>query len=162
TSPGAPDRATSTSPRPTSSRPRPSSGASGRRRSCSGAAARPLDLQPSLAQLGTTAEFELTSADGGSRSSASTCFSRSQKILDYAETLGYGALFEDAGIERIDPSCGPCSRPGAGCRKDHVTVSATHPTSPGVRALATSTWPRPTSSWPRPFSGASRTPTPSP
>src|SRR5262249_1683294 len=32
----------------------------------------------------------------------------SQRIRDYAEKMGYVQLFESAGVELIDPSCGAC------------------------------------------------------
>ena len=57
----------------------------------------------------------------------------SQRIRDYAETLGYVQLFEDAGIELIDPSCGACIKagPGVSDRPDQVTVSAINRNFPG-------------------------------
>ncbi len=57
----------------------------------------------------------------------------SQKIRDYAETMGYVALFEGAGVELIDPSCGACIKagPGVSDRPDQVTVSAINRNFPG-------------------------------
>ncbi len=57
----------------------------------------------------------------------------SQKIRDYAETMGYVQLFEGAGIELIDPSCGACIKagPGVSDRPDQVTVSAINRNFPG-------------------------------
>ena len=42
------------------------------------------------------------------------------------ETMGYVQLFESAGVELIDPSCGACIKagPGVSDRPDQVTVSA--------------------------------------
>ncbi|MBK8978431.1 MAG: 3-isopropylmalate dehydratase [Planctomycetes bacterium] len=57
----------------------------------------------------------------------------SQKIRDYAETMGYVTLFRAAGIELIDPSCGACIKagPGVSDRPDQVTVSAINRNFPG-------------------------------
>jgi 3-isopropylmalate/(R)-2-methylmalate dehydratase large subunit len=57
----------------------------------------------------------------------------SQRIRDYAETMGYVALFRQAGIELIDPSCGACIKagPGVSDRPDQVTVSAINRNFPG-------------------------------
>ncbi len=57
----------------------------------------------------------------------------SQRIRDYAESAGYVALFEGAGIELIDPSCGACIKagPGVSDRPDQVTVSAINRNFPG-------------------------------
>jgi 3-isopropylmalate/(R)-2-methylmalate dehydratase large subunit len=57
----------------------------------------------------------------------------SQRIRDYAERMGYVRLFEDAGIELIDPSCGACIKagPGVSFRPDEVTVSAINRNFPG-------------------------------
>ena len=57
----------------------------------------------------------------------------SQKIRDYAETMGYVQLFTSAGIELIDPSCGACIKagPGVSDRADQVTVSAINRNFPG-------------------------------
>jgi 3-isopropylmalate/(R)-2-methylmalate dehydratase large subunit len=57
----------------------------------------------------------------------------SQKIRDYAETMGYVTLFQQAGIELIDPSCGACIKagPGVSTRPDQVTVSAINRNFPG-------------------------------
>ncbi len=57
----------------------------------------------------------------------------SQRIRDYAETMGYVSLFEGAGIELIDPSCGACIKagPGVSDRPDQVTISAINRNFPG-------------------------------
>ncbi|MHC5063637.1 MAG: aconitase family protein [Planctomycetota bacterium] len=57
----------------------------------------------------------------------------SQRIRDYAETMGYVQLFEEAGIELIDPSCGACIKAGPGVseNKDQVTISAINRNFPG-------------------------------
>jgi 3-isopropylmalate/(R)-2-methylmalate dehydratase large subunit len=57
----------------------------------------------------------------------------SQKIRDYAEAMGYVQLFEGAGIELIDPSCGACIKagPGVSDKPSQVTVSAINRNFPG-------------------------------
>jgi 3-isopropylmalate/(R)-2-methylmalate dehydratase large subunit len=57
----------------------------------------------------------------------------SQRIRDYAEQMGYVQLFEDAGVELIDPSCGACIKagPGVSFTADEVTVSAINRNFPG-------------------------------
>ncbi len=57
----------------------------------------------------------------------------SQRIRAYAETMGYVQLFESAGVELIDPSCGACIKagPGVSDRPDQVTVSAINRNFPG-------------------------------
>jgi len=57
----------------------------------------------------------------------------SQRIRDYAETMGYVQLFEDAGVELIDPSCGACIKagPGVSFQPNEVTVSAINRNFPG-------------------------------
>jgi len=57
----------------------------------------------------------------------------SQRIRDYAEKMGYVQLFEGAGAELIDPSCGACIKagPGVSFDKDEVTVSAINRNFPG-------------------------------
>ncbi|MCA8950948.1 MAG: 3-isopropylmalate dehydratase, partial [Planctomycetes bacterium] len=57
----------------------------------------------------------------------------SQRIRDYAETMGYIDLFERAGVELIDPSCGACIKagPGVSFTPDEVTVSAINRNFPG-------------------------------
>jgi 3-isopropylmalate/(R)-2-methylmalate dehydratase large subunit len=57
----------------------------------------------------------------------------SQHIRRYAEERGYIEIFERAGAELIDPSCGACIRagPGASERPDQVTVSAINRNFPG-------------------------------
>jgi 3-isopropylmalate/(R)-2-methylmalate dehydratase large subunit len=57
----------------------------------------------------------------------------SRQIRDYAESRGYVELFERAGAELIDPSCGACIRagPGVSLLPDQVTVSAVNRNFPG-------------------------------
>ncbi|MEC7726821.1 MAG: aconitase family protein, partial [Planctomycetota bacterium] len=57
----------------------------------------------------------------------------SQKIRDYAEKMGYVQLFEGAGVELIDPSCGACIKagPGVSFTAEEVTVSAINRNVPG-------------------------------
>ncbi|MDQ3686404.1 MAG: aconitase family protein [Acidobacteriota bacterium] len=57
----------------------------------------------------------------------------SQKIKQYARERGYIEIFERAGAELIDPSCGACinAGPGASQSPDQVTVSAQNRNFPG-------------------------------
>ncbi|MDT7543316.1 MAG: 3-benzylmalate isomerase [Acidobacteriota bacterium] len=57
----------------------------------------------------------------------------SQKIKEYARSRGYIELFERAGAELIDPSCGACINAGPGASKspETVTVSAQNRNFPG-------------------------------
>ncbi|MFO0680728.1 MAG: aconitase family protein [Sandaracinus sp.] len=57
----------------------------------------------------------------------------SQRIRKYAEEKGYIELFQQAGVELIDPSCGACinAGPGASDKRDQVTVSAINRNFPG-------------------------------
>ncbi|HEX5050182.1 MAG TPA: aconitase family protein [Planctomycetota bacterium] len=57
----------------------------------------------------------------------------SQRIRDYAEQMGYVQLFEQAGVQLIDPSCGACIKagPGVSFTADEVTVSAINRNFPG-------------------------------
>ena len=57
----------------------------------------------------------------------------SQRIKRYAIEKGYLALFEQAGAEVIEPSCGACinAGPGVSRNKDQVTVSAINRNFPG-------------------------------
>ncbi|MDQ3803603.1 MAG: aconitase family protein [Acidobacteriota bacterium] len=57
----------------------------------------------------------------------------SQKIKEYARQRGYIELFERAGAELIDPSCGACINAGPGASKspEQVTVSAQNRNFPG-------------------------------
>jgi 3-isopropylmalate/(R)-2-methylmalate dehydratase large subunit len=57
----------------------------------------------------------------------------SQKIKEYARSHGYIEIFEQAGAELIDPSCGACinAGPGASRSPDQVTVSAQNRNFPG-------------------------------
>ncbi len=57
----------------------------------------------------------------------------SQKIKQYARQRGYIDIFERAGAELIDPSCGACinAGPGASPNPETVTVSAQNRNFPG-------------------------------
>ncbi|MDT4966006.1 MAG: 3-benzylmalate isomerase [Acidobacteriota bacterium] len=57
----------------------------------------------------------------------------SQKIKQYARSKGYIEIFEKAGAELIDPSCGACINAGPGASKSpsEVTVSAQNRNFPG-------------------------------
>jgi len=57
----------------------------------------------------------------------------SQKIKQYARERGYIEIFERAGAEVIDPSCGACINAGPGASKsaEQVTVSAQNRNFPG-------------------------------
>jgi 3-isopropylmalate/(R)-2-methylmalate dehydratase large subunit len=57
----------------------------------------------------------------------------SQKIKQYARERGYIEIFQKAGAELIDPSCGACINAGPGASKspDQVTVSAQNRNFPG-------------------------------
>jgi 3-isopropylmalate/(R)-2-methylmalate dehydratase large subunit len=57
----------------------------------------------------------------------------SQKIKHYARQRGYIDIFERAGAELIDPSCGACinAGPGASPSAETVTVSAQNRNFPG-------------------------------
>ncbi len=57
----------------------------------------------------------------------------SQKIKQYARSKGYLEIFQRAGAELIDPSCGACinAGPGASPNAETVTVSAQNRNFPG-------------------------------
>lgn len=57
----------------------------------------------------------------------------SQQIRRYAEAQGYLEIFEKAGAELVDPSCGACIKagPGVSDRPEQVTVSAINRNFPG-------------------------------
>ena len=57
----------------------------------------------------------------------------SQKIKQYARSRGYLEIFQKAGAELIDPSCGACinAGPGASPSAETVTVSAQNRNFPG-------------------------------
>jgi 3-isopropylmalate/(R)-2-methylmalate dehydratase large subunit len=57
----------------------------------------------------------------------------SQKIKEYARGKGYIDLFEKAGVQMIDPSCGACinAGPGVSDSSERVTVSAINRNFPG-------------------------------
>ena len=57
----------------------------------------------------------------------------SQHIRRYAESKGYIRLFEEAGVELIQPSCGACinAGPGVSDKAERITVSAINRNFPG-------------------------------
>jgi 3-isopropylmalate/(R)-2-methylmalate dehydratase large subunit len=57
----------------------------------------------------------------------------SQDIRRYAESKGYLQIFEQAGAELVDPSCGACIKagPGVSMNSSEVTVSAINRNFPG-------------------------------
>ncbi len=57
----------------------------------------------------------------------------SQEIRDYAIAKGYVALFEEMGVQLVDPSCGACIKagPGVSFTAEEVTVSAINRNFPG-------------------------------
>lgn len=57
----------------------------------------------------------------------------SQHIRRYAEEKGYVKVFEEAGVELINPSCGACinAGPGNSATRDEVSVSAINRNFPG-------------------------------
>ncbi|HEX8137286.1 MAG TPA: aconitase family protein [Pyrinomonadaceae bacterium] len=57
----------------------------------------------------------------------------SQRIKEYARQRGYIEIFERAGAQLIDPSCGACIKagPGASSSPDQVVVSAQNRNFPG-------------------------------
>jgi 3-isopropylmalate/(R)-2-methylmalate dehydratase large subunit len=57
----------------------------------------------------------------------------SQRIKEYARSRGYIEIFERAGAQLIDPSCGACIKagPGASVSPDQVVVSAQNRNFPG-------------------------------
>jgi len=57
----------------------------------------------------------------------------SQKIKQYAREQGYQAIFDAAGVQTIDPSCGACinAGPGVSDTSEKVTVSAINRNFPG-------------------------------
>ncbi len=57
----------------------------------------------------------------------------SQHIRQYAEQKGYIQIFQRAGANLVDPSCGACIRagPGVSFTSDEVTVSAINRNFPG-------------------------------
>jgi 3-isopropylmalate/(R)-2-methylmalate dehydratase large subunit len=95
--------------------------------SCTGGKQEDMDMYASVVR--TARERGRSLADGV------RCYIQfgSQKIRRYAEAMGYVELFEGAGIELIDPSCGACIKagPGVSDRPDQVTVSAINRNFPG-------------------------------
>ncbi|MCB9833213.1 MAG: 3-isopropylmalate dehydratase [Planctomycetes bacterium] len=57
----------------------------------------------------------------------------SQEVKSYCEDNGYLELFEEMGVEVIEPSCGACINAGPGVSKnrDQVTISAINRNFPG-------------------------------
>ena len=57
----------------------------------------------------------------------------SQKIKQYARRKGYLEIFEKAGAELIDPSCGACinAGPGVSRSKEQIVISAQNRNFPG-------------------------------
>jgi 3-benzylmalate isomerase len=57
----------------------------------------------------------------------------SQEVKQYCEKKGYVKLFEDMGVEVIEPSCGACinAGPGVSDNRNQVTVSAINRNFPG-------------------------------
>jgi 3-isopropylmalate/(R)-2-methylmalate dehydratase large subunit len=57
----------------------------------------------------------------------------SQEIRQYAQDRGYIELFQKAGAELINPSCGACIKagPGVSASPSEVTVSAINRNFPG-------------------------------
>jgi 3-isopropylmalate/(R)-2-methylmalate dehydratase large subunit len=57
----------------------------------------------------------------------------SQKIKEYARQRGYLDIFQEAGAEMVDPSCGACinAGPGSSISPDQVVVSAQNRNFPG-------------------------------
>ncbi|MFK7984411.1 MAG: aconitase family protein [Sandaracinaceae bacterium] len=95
--------------------------------SCTGGKKADMDMYASVFQAGL--EKGLTVADGVK------CYIQfgSQHIRRYAEQKGYVELFEKAGVELINPSCGACinAGPGASDNRDAVSVSAINRNFPG-------------------------------
>jgi 3-isopropylmalate/(R)-2-methylmalate dehydratase large subunit len=86
------------------------------------------------ADMDMYAEVVRKATDKGLRLKAKTYIQfGSQRIRDYAEKMGYVQLFESAGVELIDPSCGACIKagPGVSFSPDEVTVSAINRNFPG-------------------------------
>ena len=67
------------------------------------------------------------------RACAATSRFGSQHIRRYAEEKGYVAVFEEAGVELINPSCGACinAGPGNSAKRSEVSVSAINRNFPG-------------------------------
>ncbi|RME73979.1 MAG: hypothetical protein D6785_16410, partial [Planctomycetota bacterium] len=57
----------------------------------------------------------------------------SQRVKEYCRKKGYIEIFEKAGVELIEPSCGACINAGPGVSKspDQVTISAQNRNFPG-------------------------------
>ena len=84
----------------------------------------------------------------------------SQKIKQYARHKGYIEIFERAGAELIDPSCGACinAGPGASPSAETVTVSAQNRNFPGRSGPESSTSPHPMLLQPRQLRARSSNP----
>jgi 3-isopropylmalate/(R)-2-methylmalate dehydratase large subunit len=57
----------------------------------------------------------------------------SQEVKSYCREMGYLEIFEKAGVEIIEPSCGACINAGPGVSRsaEEVTVSAINRNFPG-------------------------------
>ncbi len=57
----------------------------------------------------------------------------SQEVKAYCEEQGYVELFENSGVELIEPSCGACinAGPGVSDNRDQITISAINRNFPG-------------------------------
>src|SRR5882762_6551934 len=89
-----------------------------------------------MADMDMYAEVLQTALDQGRRVAPGVHFYLqfgSQKIKQYAREKGYIQIFEQAGAELIDPSCGACinAGPGASANAETVTVSAQNRNFPG-------------------------------
>ncbi len=56
-----------------------------------------------------------------------------QEVRDYCQQKGYLAVFEQVGVQMIEPSCGACinAGPGVSTLKEQVTISAINRNFPG-------------------------------
>jgi 3-isopropylmalate/(R)-2-methylmalate dehydratase large subunit len=81
------------------------------------------------------AVFERALAQGRRVADGVKCYIQfgSQHIRRYAESKGYVDLFEKAGVDLINPSCGACinAGPGASEKREQVSVSAINRNFPG-------------------------------
>lgn len=95
--------------------------------SCTGGKKSDMDMYATVMQAALDQGLKV--ADGVS------CYIQfgSQHIREYAEQRGYTKIFEEAGVELINPSCGACinAGPGASKAKDQVTISAQNRNFPG-------------------------------
>jgi 3-isopropylmalate/(R)-2-methylmalate dehydratase large subunit len=95
--------------------------------SCTGGKKADMDMYASVFREGLEKGLEV--ADGV------RCYIQfgSQHIRRYAEERGYVELFERAGVQLINPSCGACinAGPGNSASRDEVSVSAINRNFPG-------------------------------